>query len=140
MNCAICQKPMKLIPAGVSQKNNKPYSAFYACEDRNHKQPRNSAQNAPNQALSTPNKQNYGGNDNKMTKEDWDNKSFGMCKHAFLIEAFKINLKLSLAEKISLNELETEAEIWATMSMRKLNELKEDEQGNNYVEGEQPPF
>ena len=31
MLCEQCGQMMKLIPAGVSKKTNKPYSAFYSC-------------------------------------------------------------------------------------------------------------
>ncbi len=34
--CDTCHKPMKFIPAGTSQ-GGKPYPAFWACADRNHK-------------------------------------------------------------------------------------------------------
>lgn len=53
-NCVICNQPLKLIPAGTS-KAGKTYNAFFTCEDRNHKQPYGSANNAP-QATTTPNK------------------------------------------------------------------------------------
>ena len=33
-NCAVCSKPMRLIPAGVSKNTGKAYDAFYACPDR----------------------------------------------------------------------------------------------------------
>lgn len=42
---------------------------------------------------------------------DWNSISFGKCKHAFLIEAFKRDWELDLAENI--------AEEWAKASMRK---------------------
>lgn len=32
--CTYCGNEMKLIPAGISKKTNKPYQAFYACPDR----------------------------------------------------------------------------------------------------------
>ena len=39
-NCKVCGQPMKLIPAGISKTTGKSYSAFYACSDRTHKQPK----------------------------------------------------------------------------------------------------
>ena len=39
MNCITCQKPLILIPAGVSRKTNRPYDAFWACPDK-HIQPK----------------------------------------------------------------------------------------------------
>jgi hypothetical protein len=32
--CAVCGSEMKLIPAGVSKKTGKPYSAFMACPNK----------------------------------------------------------------------------------------------------------
>lgn len=37
--CAVCNQPMKQIPAGVSRSTGRPYGAFMACEDKTHKQP-----------------------------------------------------------------------------------------------------
>ena len=31
MLCNICKNEMKLVPAGISRKTNKPYNAFYSC-------------------------------------------------------------------------------------------------------------
>lgn len=45
--CAICQQPMDLIPAGISKTTGKNYQAFYACRDRNHKQPRQARPQTP---------------------------------------------------------------------------------------------
>jgi hypothetical protein len=47
-----------------------------------------------------------------LTAEEkkWNQIAFGKCKHAFLIEAYKQNRDIDLAEK--------EAEVWATASMR----------------------
>lgn len=33
-NCKVCGKPMTLIPAGISRKTGKAYSAFLSCPDR----------------------------------------------------------------------------------------------------------
>lgn len=33
--CDRCDQPMRLIPAGVSKKSGKPYSAFWTCDKRN---------------------------------------------------------------------------------------------------------
>lgn len=48
----------------------------------------------------------------KRNSEDdkWNKIAFGKCKHAFLIEAYKLNKEIELSEK--------EAELWATASMR----------------------
>jgi hypothetical protein len=32
--CERCDKEMKLVPAGVSRKTNKSYSAFWSCDSR----------------------------------------------------------------------------------------------------------
>jgi hypothetical protein len=31
--CPTCSKPMRLVPAGVSKKTNKPYEAFLTCDN-----------------------------------------------------------------------------------------------------------
>ena len=33
-NCDRCNMAMRLIPAGISKKTNKPYSAFWTCDKR----------------------------------------------------------------------------------------------------------
>ena len=33
--CDRCENPMRLIPAGISKKTNKPYNAFWTCDKRN---------------------------------------------------------------------------------------------------------
>lgn len=43
-NCAVCGQPMNYIKAGYSKTTGRPYQAFYACSDKNHKQPRQQAQ------------------------------------------------------------------------------------------------
>lgn len=59
--CAICSQPMKFIQAGTSKTTGQPYPAFYACQDRSHKQPRQSAPQTPvqrfNQSLDQDNVQ-----------------------------------------------------------------------------------
>jgi len=135
--CAICNQPMDLIPAGVSRNTGKPYPAFYACKDKSHKQPYGSANNAP-QAQISPNSATPAPTPNV----DWDKISWGKCKTLFLVEAFKycLNNPETVDPGSGLKMWESIAEEAATMSMRKLNELKTDEQGNNYVEGDAPPF
>ena len=49
---------------------------------------------------------------------DWDRISFGKCKHAFLIEAYKAGL----AKDNSLDDIERTCEEWAKRSMRVLEE------------------
>jgi len=99
---------MKLISAGVSKSTGKPYNAFYACEVRTHKQPRaGTSTPTPTPAIQT--KENV----------NWDKISFGKCKHAFLVEAFKKFVETGITDK---EYWEKEAEIWAKMSMRKLDE------------------
>lgn len=128
--CQICQQPMRLIPAGISRTTGKPYNGFWACNDRTHKQqapqpayqapqpiyrPQSVYQapmvaNLAPQAIIQPPKD-----------VDWDKISFGKCKHAFLVEAFRViftsgNLVPSLTK-----EMELLAEEWATASMRQLD-------------------
>lgn len=45
MNCKVCGKLMRLVPAGVSKKTGQPYSSFEACPDR-CKQPKVGTTNA----------------------------------------------------------------------------------------------
>jgi hypothetical protein len=33
-SCPICRTPLKIVPAGKSKTNGKPYPAFYACPNR----------------------------------------------------------------------------------------------------------
>lgn len=56
---------------------------------------------------------------------DWDKISWGKCKHAYLVEMFKIVCsKPELMSEINLNKFEKSAELWADMSMRKLNDFE----------------
>ena len=43
--CQVCGKSMNLIPAGVSKKTGKPYSAFMACPDKCQQPRKQSAEN-----------------------------------------------------------------------------------------------
>ena len=52
----------------------------------------------------------------------WAKKSFGMCKHAFLVEAFKV--RPITYDKLYADKIEIEAEQWAEKSMRILGEPK----------------
>ena len=46
-NCAICGQPLNFIKAGVSKTTGRPYNGFYACADKNHRQPRATAPQTP---------------------------------------------------------------------------------------------
>lgn len=63
----------------------------------------------------------------KQEEDKWDRISFGKCKHAFLIEAFKLN-NPTRTENVytdeGLNRIELEAERWAKRSMRILEQPK----------------
>ncbi len=99
MNCAVCGQPMKLIPAGKSKTTGKAYSAFYACQDRTHKQPR---PGFPPQVVAQVAKQ---------PETNWDKISWGKCKYGFMIEQMKKGVDVFIAEQ--------EAERWADAAMRK---------------------
>lgn len=43
--CVICQEPLRLIPAGISRKTNKPYQAFFACPNKCKQTPKPSGSN-----------------------------------------------------------------------------------------------
>lgn len=55
-----------------------------------------------------------------MAETNWNKISFGKCKHAFLLEAYK--------QGKEINKAEEEAEDWAGRSMRILADLTEAEQ------------
>ncbi len=59
---------------------------------------------------------------------DWDKISWGKCKHAYLVEAYKwyFNNSQNIPDlKNGLKLIEETAEQWADMSMRRLNDKKE---------------
>lgn len=56
-------------------------------------------------------------------QDKWNRKSFGMCKHAFLLEQFKIDLVNNRAHHPeSIKAAEHLAEKYASMSMRIVDE------------------
>ena len=111
MNCQTCQSPLRQIPAGVSKKTGKSYNAFMACPNK-CKQPYGVTPNIPTPQPPTPPVKT-----DTMTKADWDKKSFGMCKHAFLVEIFKKHIEDALSDG-DTSVIERKAEQWAEMSMR----------------------
>jgi len=124
-NCAICGREMKLIPAGFSKSTGKPYNAFYVCEDKSHKQPKQSYQPRPYQPTTNT------GPTPQPKEANWDKISYGKCKYGFLIELLKVGDTLEKAEPI--------AEKWAEAAMRKLGQPEM----RNYGQGEildQVPF
>jgi len=57
--------------------------------------------------------------------EKWDRINFGKCKHQFLLEILKENLrKKDITQRITPKEAEETSEIWAKMSMRILEDKK----------------
>lgn len=95
MNCAICQQPMKLIPAGVSKSTGNAYNAFWACNERTHKQPR--------EQKPTP-VQNFTGSLDKMNQDKkWQEISTGKVRHGFALEAYKMGLPLNNATITGIN-------------------------------------
>ena len=107
-NCPICGSPFKEVPAGVSKKTNKPYNAFTACS-RMGCSGKPSGTSAPK--LVWDNRPSA-----QKTEPNWEDINFGKCKHAFLVEAYK---QYKTDSAITLDMIEKQAEIWATMSMRK---------------------
>ena len=69
---------------------------------------------------------------------DWDKISWGKCKHAYLVEAYKVWLQKENGET-TRKEIEAEAETWADMSMRdtRKNEVQ-NKVANADWSGEQP--
>lgn len=92
-NCPLCNQPLKVIPAGISKGNGKPYPAFYAC----------------------PNKCNLRGKmDTRVevqTPEGWDDlgQKLGVKKDIPIIEdknfLIEINVKLDKILEILIREM-----------------------------------
>lgn len=61
------------------------------------------------------------------SQEYWEKKSFGMCKHAYLVETFKYFVnsgRFDLLKTLDMTKIEKEAEKWANMSMRQLPKVE----------------
>lgn len=88
--CPKCGNELKLVPAGTSKKTGKPYDSFWSCADRNCGfTMKNQATGAPAKAMSSVAAKN---NDQKDLE-----KSTGMVRHGFAIEAFKKDMPLNSA-------------------------------------------
>lgn len=97
---------MKQIPAGVSRKNNKPYNSFVACSKMG-------CDGKPGQVPTPPSRP-------PKLDVNWDKISWGKCKHAYLVEAYKgVNI---YGGDEDLEAIERRAEQFADMSMRKLGQ------------------
>lgn len=59
--CDQCQRPMKLVPAGVSKKTGNPYDAFYSCKDCNVTKPAGGTSQAGKPVNNAPEKSTSGG-------------------------------------------------------------------------------
>lgn len=55
---------------------------------------------------------------NKNDDDKKEKEAYGKCKHAFLVEAYKATIAGQI--NLSLAEIEEKAELWADMSMRKM--------------------
>jgi hypothetical protein len=55
-----------------------------------------------------------------VKETDWDKISWGKCKHAYLVETYKMLIEKGSLQTVDLNSVELNAEKWAAMSMRKL--------------------
>lgn len=95
-NCAICNQPMKLIPAGISKSTGKPYNSFYACEDRTHKQPKGTPAPTPVQNFSAS-------LDQQAEDRKWKEIGRGKVRHGFAVEAFKLKMPLNVATASQIN-------------------------------------
>jgi len=117
--CGIHNIPMKLKPAGVS-KAGKPYNAFWSCGIKN---PDGTwcAYKPPKEVSVSPNKPAgfEAGLNKDIETAKWDKLGFGKCKTLYLVECFKRDMDLKLAEPL--------AELWATASMRVLPKTDGDE-------------
>ena len=94
-NCQQCGQLLKTIPAGISKSTGKPYNAFVACPNKCRQAPQNqqNMQPQPPQAQKTASKQEV----------DWDKIAAGKVRHAFALEAYKANKKITaeLANEIT---------------------------------------
>lgn len=112
MTCNNCGKPdMKFVPAGVSKKTGKEYKAFYSCSC-------GTTAPAPSD---TPTQQAMTKIKTMSYEEKQETQSWGKCKHAYLVECFKLQMELDIAEPM--------AELWADASMRKSLSLAEKASG-----------
>ncbi len=74
-------------------------------------------------------------------EDKWNKISWGKCKHGFLIEAFKKFGDVQFEQ--NLNLIERQAELWADMSMRKLDKQEEiglTQEQCDEINLDQPPF
>ena len=148
-NCQICNQPLKLIPAGVSRTTGKYYGQFWACNDRTHKQIPQAPQPVyqapqpiyqPKQAYQAPQGQISGKNGFVAGGRDFYKENFGKCKHAFLVEVFK-TIAIELRNNYSvMNDHERDAELWATMSMRKLSDKPLTPEQEGEINLNEPPY
>jgi len=92
----------------------------------------NQVPQAPNSPQNSPQTQNntqtrYMGQNSSQgqiePKTDWDKISWGKCKHAYLVEAYKVYV-LKDNGLADLNLIERCAEEWADMSMRRISKEK----------------
>jgi len=73
----------------------------------------------------------------KKEEPNWEDINFGKCKHAFLVEAYK---QYKTDSAITLDMIEKQAEIWATMSMRKTPKTPGDTMREGYDPQETTPL
>lgn len=86
--CPQCGSPIKNIPAGVAKATGKPYGAFQACSANCGWKPPKEGFHKP----MSPAQQNRPMAEEKMTKEDWQEKARGQVRHHFWLELFKYQL------------------------------------------------
>lgn len=121
MVCQHCGAEMKTIPAGVSKKTGKPYNAFTACPNKCQQQ------RSDNYSSMVAQKQMVD-HDLKKQDEKWADIGFGKCKHAFLIEAYRVKANGTANDWLknaTLDKIEEVAEQWAAASMRRLSKEQE---------------
>ena len=59
-------------------------------------------------------------------KTNWNRISFGKCKHAYLVEAFKALIDKNALVDGEIDDIELKAEEWALRSMRILGDFGEE--------------
>lgn len=105
MLCEIHQAEMKLVPAGVSKRTGKAYSAFYACQvqDCKWRPPQLAPQSSGGGGWSGVRQQvahKVAPEKAVMTKEDWEAKEARTNKNILLQVAFKAAVELYTNGKI----------------------------------------
>ena len=106
-------RSIKMIGAGNNQNVSEPQNTPPIST--------NPPQNAPQGQISRNNTPLIEHKPAKSEEQKWHDINYGKCKHQFLIQMMKWNLKESGLSNVNLGIMEKDAETWAEMSMRILS-------------------